>query len=413
MIFVLIVAWEPLILPPETLEVLWETWQNPKPVWVGEATEEDLRAFPLFSEADVRAILRARASGPFRSYDDFFARTGLSPDLLPFLEPWLLLSPRENASFRVTASTLERPRLSGKFWGENGALWSEIRTRDTSWRAVLSTPWFHLGTFRPVSGWTGPFPRSLWSSLTLPDEEEERTRLDTVFRVWLHPRVKAWSFHLLWPDSLAGLRWGEFFHLWFSASEPGIWLGFRTDLWGVEIAPESTRSWAISGFFPGEHLRWAWRVSPGSGTGEARASFRFSTWGLNVRWLSTEEGVSLRASGYLRSGDTRLYAGAWEDGFWMRLDHSPWSWKWGKGDAHRVEIRYARRWGFFRGGVVSAPTTLWWMHSPFPVSSGYGETGLSLAFGGWKTTVRVLAAAGDPPRMAAGGELRWKGHVSW
>ncbi len=404
---------EPPVLPPDSVEALWEAWQTAgRAVWVDTAKAEDLLAFPLFSEADVRAILVAREGGPFRSFEDFFARTGLNPALLPFLSSWLHLRPRDNLFLNVTASTAGSPRVNLRRNSRRWSLWMEYRHADTSFRTVMATTWAHVGTFRPVTGWTGPFPRSLWSSLWMPDEALLSTRLDTLWRVWLHPRLGMGTFHLLWPDSILGFTRGEGLHIWMRATGDG-WLGFRTRLLGVEVYPGSTLTWAVVGFLPGDRLRWAWRWAVATGEGEARVHLRFPSWGFRLRWLAGRT-VQIRGRGYVRLGQTRLYAGAWENGGWVRVVRSPWSWKWGYyTGAHRVEIRFWGRTGFFRAGVVSDTTHLWWMHMPWQVSSGYAEGGWRFHRNGWSGELRGLVSAGQPPRVGVGGTLRWHGFVSW
>ncbi len=375
------------------------------------ARAEDLLVFPLFSPADVQAILEARKDGPFHSFEDFFVRTGLSPDLLPFLSSWLLLQPRSNTYLRLSGSTTAPPRMAVRWRIGTGSLWAEYRQADSSFRAVMATEWGHVGTFRPVTGWTGPFPRSLWSSLRMPEEISEATRLDTLWRVWFHPHLGKGTLHILWPDSIIGFTWGEQFHVWMRATGEG-WLGFRTRFFGVEAYPGSPPTWALVGFLPGEHLQWAWRWDTDTRAGEARVRLRFPSWGLRMRWLAGET-VQVRGRGYLRLGHTRIYAGLWEDGGWIRIVQAPWSWKWGYTGAHRVELRFWGKAGFFRAGVVSDTTHLWWMHTPWQVTSGYAEGGLRFHRGGWSGELRGLVSPGRPLRAGVGGVLRWRGFVSW
>jgi len=412
-VLVFLLLGEPPVLPYDSVETLWETWQSGKVVWVDTARVEDLLPFPLFSETDVQAILRARDEGSFRSFEDFFARTGLSPDLLPFLSPWLRLRPQDNLFLNMTASTAGPPRIGLRRDSPKWSLWMEYRHADTSFRTVMSTGWGHVGTFRPITGWTGPFPRSLWSSLWMPDEDSWLTRVDTVWRVWLHPDLGRGTFHVLWPDSILGFTWGAWIHLWYRMSTGEGWLGFRNSLLGLEMYPGSAMSWAVVGFFPGRHLRWAWRWNGQSREGEARVHLRFPAWGFRLRLLSGQD-TRIRGTVYTQRGQTRFYAGAWEHGGWVRVAQSPWSWMWGYSTGtHRVEIRFSRRIGFFRAGVVSDTTRVWWLHTPWQVTSGYAEGGFRFHRGRWSGELRALVSAGRPPRVGVGGTLRWRGFVSW
>lgn len=363
------------VLPAESLEVLWETWRLESLQLVYNISKDELLRFPLFDEPDVDRILRERKGPPFRSWRDFFVRTGIDPNLRPFLESWLDLRPRGKAEAWVEGRSDRVLSVGNRITWRSSRLWFEGRyaPQNPSIRLIFGTPWVSVGTFRPVGGWGGPFAPSLWSSLTLQDRDVVGTRVDSVLRLWIHTPVYGIRIHGIYPEKVVGVE-SKYFSLWIDPNW-ATWIGIRGMAWGLERAPDSVFPWSITWKHRGTILRWAWRWAPQTNAMEGRWRIRVQNMTLRFRYITYGKASgSLRAWLSGRGGrDAHWWIGWWEKGGWVGIRQGPWRWRWGMSTGrHRVEVGFwDERWGV-RIGAAEEGQTLRILERSWPVNGGYG-----------------------------------------